>query len=79
MSDYSHSRAYLDGLGLMLSTDGSYRQEIELVLTDDPDREAPSLTDPVLRLDAAGARALAHQLLALAEHAEHPRLSRSPR
>jgi hypothetical protein len=72
MSEYSHSRVYLDPLGLILTPDGSYRQEIELVLTNDPDRDLPSLTDPVLRLDANRARQLAHQLLAIAQHAWHP-------
>ena len=79
MSEYSHSRVHLDPLGLMLMPDGSYRQEIELVLTDDPDRDPPSLADPVLRLNAARARQLACELVLLAEHAEHPQLSRTAR
>lgn len=79
MSEYSHSRVHPDPLGLMLMPDGSYRQEIELVLTNDPDRDPPSLADPVLRLDAARARRLACELLRLAEHAEHPQLSRTAR
>jgi len=70
MSEYGHFRAYLDPLGRVFLPDGSYRQEIELVLTDDPDRDPPSLADPVLRLDADQARQLAQQLLALAWHAE---------
>jgi hypothetical protein len=73
MSEYSHSRVDLDPLGLIVLPDGSYRQEIELVLTDDPDRDPPSLTDPVLRLDADHARRLATALLQLAEHADDPR------
>jgi|tagenome__1003787_1003787.scaffolds.fasta_scaffold20945482_3 hypothetical protein len=76
MSEYRHTRACLDPLGLVLRADGSYGQEIELALTDDPDRAAPKLADPVLRLDAARARALAHELLALAEHADDPRPTR---
>jgi hypothetical protein len=81
MSEYTHPRAYLDPLGLILMPDGSYRQEIELVLTDDPDpdRDPPALADPVLRLDGDRARQLANELLELAEHADHPQLSRSPR
>jgi hypothetical protein len=73
MSEYSHTRAYLDPLGLVLLSDGSYGQEIELVLSEAPDRETPNLADPVVRLDGARARALAHELLALAEQAEHIR------
>lgn len=57
MSEYSHSRVYLDPLGMIVMSDGSRRQEIELVLTDDPDRDPPSLTDPVLRLNADHAAA----------------------
>jgi hypothetical protein len=72
MSDYRHARAYLDPLGLICSGDGSYRQQIELALANDPDRDPPSLADPVCTLDAAGARALARRLLVLAEHAENP-------
>jgi len=79
MSEYSHTRVYLDPLGLVLLPDGSCRREIELVLTDDPDREPPSLADPVLRLDADLARQLASELLELAELAEHPRRSRPAR
>jgi hypothetical protein len=73
MSEYSHSRVDLDPLGLIGLPDGSYRQEIELVLTNDPDRDPPRLTDPVLRLDADHARRLATELLELAEHADDPR------
>jgi hypothetical protein len=70
MSEYGHFRAYLDPLGRVLLPDGRCRQEIELVLTDDPDRDPPGLPDPVLRLDAELARRLAQQLLALAWHAD---------
>ena len=79
MSEYTHTRAYLESLGLLLLPDGSYRQEIELALTNDPDRDAPSLTDPVLQLDADQARQLASELLTLAEHAEHPEHARTAR
>ena len=68
MSEYTHVRAHLDGLGLVRTEDG-YEWEIELVLSDDPDRDPPSLTDPVCCLDAHRAQALAHELLALAEQA----------
>jgi hypothetical protein len=71
MSEYTHAHAYLDGLGL-LRTEHGYQWEIELVLSDDPDRDPPSLADPVCRLDAESARALARELLALARNASHP-------
>ncbi len=68
MSEYTHVRAYLDGLGLV-RTEHGYEWEIELVLSNDPDRDPPSLTDPVCCLDAHRARALAHELLELAQQA----------
>lgn len=71
MSEYRHACAYLDPLGLVVSDHGSWR-EIELVLSDDPDRDPPSLTDPVDRTDAPGARRLASELLELAAHAGGP-------
>jgi len=74
MSEYEHIRVYLDPLGLVRLPDGSYQQEIELVLSDDPDRDPRSLADPVCSLNAELARRLAARLLALAEHAEHPPL-----
>ena len=70
MSEYSHVRAYLDPLGLVRTEHGS-EWEIELVLSDDPDRDPPSLADPVCRLDAQHARGLAHELLQLARDARH--------
>ena len=70
MSEYSHVRTYLDPLGLVRSEHGS-EWEIELVLSDDPDRDPPSLADPVCRLDAQRARHLAHELLQLARDARH--------
>jgi len=79
MSEYGHFRVYLDPLGRIYLPDGSYRHEIELVLTGDPDRDPPSLADPVLRLDADLARQLAQQLLALAWHAQPAWRSEVPR
>jgi len=79
MSEYGHFRVYLDPLGLALLPDGSRQREIELVLSDDPDRDPPSLTDPVLRLDADLARQLAQQLLTLAWHAQPAHRSGVPR
>ncbi|MGO9750351.1 MAG: hypothetical protein ACLP22_02330 [Solirubrobacteraceae bacterium] len=68
MSEYTHVRAYLDPLGLVCTEHG-YEWEIELVLSDDPDRDPPSLADPACRLDAQRARALALELLQLAQRA----------
>jgi hypothetical protein len=73
MSEYSHSRVGLDPLGLIAMPDGTVVQEIELVLTNDPDRDPPSLLDPVLRLDSDHARDLTGRLLELAEHGDDPR------
>jgi hypothetical protein len=72
MSEYSHVRAYLDPLGLVRTEHGS-EWEIELVLSDDPDRDPPSLADPVCRLVAHRAHRLAGELLQLAQHAGYPR------
>jgi hypothetical protein len=71
MSEYTHVRLYLDPLGLVRTEHGS-EWEIELVLSDDPDRDPPSLADPVCRLDAQRARALAQELLELARDASRP-------
>ena len=46
MSATADIHADLDPLGIVRLADGSYRQEIELVLSNDPDRAA-SLADPV--------------------------------
>ena len=70
MSEYAHIRAELDPLGLVRLADGCWRQDIELTLTDDPDRDPPSLADPVCQLDSTRARQLAVRLLALADQAE---------
>jgi hypothetical protein len=71
MSEYTHVRAYLDPLGLV-RTEHGYEWEIELVLSDDPDRDPASLADPVCRLDAERARQFAHELLELARDAWNP-------
>lgn len=71
MSEYGHARADLDPLGLVRLPDGSDRGEIELTLSNDPDREAPSLADPVCSLDVDRARQLAQRLLVLAWQSEH--------
>ncbi|MGA2929247.1 MAG: hypothetical protein ABSG43_25310 [Solirubrobacteraceae bacterium] len=70
MSEYAHIRAVLDPLGLVCLDDGRWRQDIELTLTNDPDRDPPSLADPVCQLDSTRARQLAARLLVLADHAE---------
>ena len=67
MSEYAHVRVSLDPLGIVDLGDGSYRQEIELLLSDDPDRDPGSLADPVCALDSTSARQLAGRLLALAD------------
>jgi len=56
MSEYGHVRVYLDPLGLVRLPDGSYRKEIELMLSNDPDRDPPSLADAVCSLDVDRAR-----------------------
>jgi hypothetical protein len=76
MSEYGHVRAYLDPLGLVRFPDGSCQYEIELALTNDPERDPVSILDPVCTLDAARARELAFQLLELAEHATPMRTHR---
>jgi hypothetical protein len=70
MSEYAHVRVALDPLGIIALDDGSSRQQIELVLSDDPDRDPPSLADPVCALDSTRARELARTLLGLADHAD---------
>jgi len=79
MSEYAHARAYLDPLGIVCLGDGRYRQGIELVLSDDPDRDPPGLADPVCQLDSTSARQLGRLLLSLAEQAEHPRRGQGAR
>ena len=76
MSEYGHVRVALDPLGTVFLDDGSRRQPIELVLSDDPDRDPPSLADPVCALDSSRARQLAVELLQLAEQANRMRTSR---
>jgi hypothetical protein len=70
MSEYGHVRVCLDPLGIVDMGDGSYRQDIELVLSNDPDRDPPRLTDPVCALDSISARQLARRLWALADQAD---------
>jgi hypothetical protein len=70
MSEYAHVRAGLDPLGTIHIDDGSRRLQIELVLSDDPDRDPPRLADPVCALNSSRARELAFALLQLAEHAD---------
>jgi hypothetical protein len=77
MSDYQHILAYLDPLGITCAADGRCWQDIELLLTDDPDRDPPSLADPACQLDPRRARELANQLLGLAELAEPRRLGQA--
>ena len=76
MSEYGHVRVALDPLGTVYFDDGSRRQQIELVLSDDPDRDPSSLADPVCALDSSRARELAFELLQLAEQADRMRTSR---
>ena len=76
MSEYAHVRAGLDPLGTIHLDDGSRRLQIELVLSDDPDRDPPRLADPVCALDSSRARELAHTLLELADHADGHRRRR---
>jgi hypothetical protein len=77
MSQYAYTRVGLDPLGIIDLGDGRRMQEIELVLTDDPDRDPPSLADPVCALNGTQARQLAWRLLRLADDAD-PR-PRAPR
>jgi hypothetical protein len=70
MSEYAHARVALDPLGIVELGDGRRRQDIELVLTNDPDRDPPSLLDPVCVMDGTQARQLAWRLLRLAKDAD---------
>lgn len=65
MSEYTHARTRLDGLGIVVFPDGTRSQDIELRLTDDPGRETPSVLDPVCYLNTTAARTLARELLEL--------------
>lgn len=76
MSEHTHAQAMLDGLGVVFYPDGTRSQTIELRLTNDPDRDPPSLLDPVCYLDAAAARTLAGRLCELSALGERqPRRS----
>lgn len=47
MSEYAHICADLDlRWGLMCLDDGGWRQNIEVTLSNDSDRDPPSLADP---------------------------------
>ena len=76
MSEYAHARVALDPLGIVDLGESRYRRAIELVLTDDPDRDPPSLADPVCALDSTAARQLGWRLLRLAEQADPRERSR---
>jgi hypothetical protein len=71
MSEYEHVRVYLDPLGLVRLPDGSYQQLIELILSDDPDRDPRSLADPVCSLERR-ARPRARRAAAGARRARRP-------
>jgi hypothetical protein len=79
MSEYRHVIAELDPLGVVRWPDGSWDQEIEITLTNDPDRDPRSLSDPVCSIHPERARELARGLLALAANAQTPRPQRGPR
>jgi len=71
MSHYAEVHAQLDPDGLTEFPNGIRLQEIELVLTDDPDRPSWRALEPaVCAIDAARARKLAFELLTVAEVAE---------
>jgi hypothetical protein len=71
ISYYHHVHAQLDPDSAERLPNGSWRQEIELVFTDDPDRPSWKAQQPaVCGLDAPQARELAFELLTLAEVAE---------
>jgi len=79
MSEYRHVIVCLDPLGVVRWPDGSWDQGIEITLTNDPDRDPPSLSDLVCSVDGDRARELARGLLALAANAQTPRPQRGPR
>jgi hypothetical protein len=68
--DYYQAHARLDEV-LDTFPNGVHVQEIELIVSDHPDVPSWKALAPVIcHLDAGGARALAFELLMLAEHAE---------
>ena len=73
MSSYYHQvHAELNPAPVHKRPDGSWREEIELVLTDDPDRPSwKALAPAVCAIDAHQARELAFELLTLADVCEH--------
>jgi hypothetical protein len=71
ISYYHQVHAQLDPESAERLPNGRWRQEIELVFSDDPDRPSwKALAPAVCGLDAVGARELAFELLTLAEVAE---------
>lgn len=72
MSRYYHTiTALISSEPVHRRPDGSPRQEIELVLADDPDKPSWRMLEPAIcALDAHQARELAFELLMLAEVAE---------
>lgn len=72
MSGYYHRvDAQLNPDPVHKRPDGSWREEIELVFTDDPDRPNwRALAPAICALDAYQARDLAFELLTLADVAE---------
>jgi len=71
MNHYAEVHAQLDPDGLTEFPNGIRLQEIELVLTDDPERPSWRALEPaVCAIDAARARKLAFELLTAAEVAE---------
>jgi hypothetical protein len=72
MSVYYHeAHAQVDPDSAEQLPNGRWRQEIELIFIDDPDRPLWKALEPVVcALDAAQARDLAFELVMLAEVAE---------
>lgn len=71
ISYYHRVHAQLDPGSAERLPDGRWREQIELVFGDDPDRPSWKALEPaVCALDARQARELAFELLTLAEVAE---------
>lgn len=73
MTAYYHQvHAELNPAPVHKRPDGSWREEIELVFSDDPDRPSCKALQPaVCAIDAHQARDLAFELLTLADVCEH--------
>jgi hypothetical protein len=72
ISYYHQAHARLDAENAEPLPNGRWRQEIEHVFSDDPDRPSWQALEPaVCALAAFQARELAFELLTLAEVAEH--------